>query len=71
MFYTELLTVFTHSIVSFQIQFMLIGLHALTALVIKNCEYPIFMTVLISLQSIIMFKLFYDFYQRAYMKKIK
>lgn len=53
------------------IQFMLIGLHALTALVIKNCEYPRFMAVLICVQSIIMFMLFYDFYKKAYMKKVK
>ncbi|XP_033609633.1 elongation of very long chain fatty acids protein 7-like [Cryptotermes secundus] len=53
------------------IQFVLIGLHASTALVIENCEYPTFMALTMIIQSIIMFKLFYDFYQRAYVKKIK
>jgi hypothetical protein len=55
--------------ISFQIQFMLIFLHSFSVFFIKDCEYPKIMGVLIGLQSMFMFMLFYDFYQKAYMKK--
>jgi hypothetical protein len=55
--------------VSFQIQFTLIFLHSFSVLFIKDCEYPSIMSVLMGIQSAFMFMLFYDFYQKAYMKK--
>jgi len=57
--------------VSFQIQFMLIFLHSFSVLFIKDCEYPRIISVLMGIQSVFMFMLFYDFYQKAYVKKKK
>jgi hypothetical protein len=57
--------------VSFQIQFLLIFLHSFSVLFIKDCEYPRTMSVLMGIQSVFMFMLFYDFYQKAYTKKEK
>jgi hypothetical protein len=63
------MSLFTIFNVLFQIQFMLIFLHSFSVLFIKDCEYPRIMGVLIGIQSMFMFMLFYDFYQKAYMKK--
>jgi hypothetical protein len=55
--------------VSFQIQFVLIFLHSFSVLFIKDCEYPRMMGVLTGLQSLLMFMMFYGFYQKVYIKK--
>ena len=57
--------------VSFQIQFMLIFLHSFSVFFINDCEFPRTLTVLICIQNVFMFMLFYDFYQKAYIKKEK
>jgi hypothetical protein len=50
---------------------MLIFLHSFSVLFIKDCEHPTFIAVLTGTQSVFMFMLFYDFYKKAYVKKVK
>jgi hypothetical protein len=36
---------------------------------IEDCEYPKMVAALVGLQGVFMLVLFYDFYQKAYMRK--
>ncbi|GFG40841.1 hypothetical protein Cfor_05340 [Coptotermes formosanus] len=55
--------------VSFQIQFVLIVVHSFSVFFIEDCEYPKMVAALVGLQGVFMLVLFYDFYQKAYMRK--
>lgn len=52
-------------------QFLLVTLHAATALFINNCHYPKFILGLMVFHYSFMFILFLDFYKKAYSRKTK
>lgn len=58
-----------HYVLLFQAQFVFLAFHCLSALYIKDCEYPTIMAVTIGTQNLILFVLFYNFYKKTYSKK--
>lgn len=49
-----------------QVQFIITGVHAIIALLAKDCNFPKFVIMIAIPQDIFMFMLFWDFYKKAY-----
>ncbi|PNF22838.1 hypothetical protein B7P43_G02161 [Cryptotermes secundus] len=50
-------------------QFVFLAFHSFSAFIIKDCEYPAIMLVLIGTQNLILLILFANFYKKTYLKK--
>ncbi|XP_023718136.1 elongation of very long chain fatty acids protein AAEL008004 [Cryptotermes secundus] len=51
------------------IQFVFIGLHAYSALLIKDCIYSRIMATVTGTQSLLVFIMFYNFYRKSYLRR--
>jgi hypothetical protein len=58
-----------HSALSFQVQFVLLGLHGYSALFIKDCSYSRIMAFVVGTQNLFMIVLFSSFYKKSYATK--
>lgn len=51
------------------IQFLLLGVHFSIAIFSTECNYPIFIAIVMAIQNLFMLFMFGDFYYRAYLKQ--
>ncbi|XP_069697707.1 very long chain fatty acid elongase AAEL008004-like [Periplaneta americana] len=52
-------------------QFIFLTFHILPGIFMDDCDYPLIMSIMILLQNIFLFFLFFNFYRKAYGKKSK
>ncbi|XP_041976250.1 elongation of very long chain fatty acids protein-like [Aricia agestis] len=52
-------------------QFVLVGLHSFHSMFYTHCNYPILIKLLIVVQAIVFFNMFWSFYSSTYLKKGK
>jgi hypothetical protein len=58
-----------HLVLKFQIQFVFLGLHGYSALLIKDCDYSRVMATVTGSQNLFMIVMFYNFYKKSYIQK--